>query len=255
MGKIGVLLFGILFPLAVSAQVNEINFVQQNINFSAPPRTTLNPMSIKLWDNYNNGGPTSFGTIMEIYGLTNHQTSQLYFGWDDSKIRYREAFYAQNDWSDWITLLDSKNDVKSAGKLTISGTGNHTIAGNLSLGTLNPTPGALLTVAGLVSCKEVKVAITAGADHVFGKDYKLMELNDLEKYVKVNKRLPEVASESDMKNNGLNINEFQIKLLQKIEELTLYIIDLKKENLQAHSSIEKLEALTSKLEKEASLKK
>jgi hypothetical protein len=58
-----------------------------------------------------------------------------------------------------------------------------------------------------------------------------------------------------MKNNGLNINEFQIKLLQKIEELTLYIIDLKKENLQAQSSIEKLKALTSKLEKEVRLKK
>ncbi|MNX88276.1 hypothetical protein D3C86_1202390 [compost metagenome] len=166
---------------------------------------------------------------MEIYGLSSHQTSQLYFGgWDNSKIRYREAFYAQNTWSDWITLLDSKNDVQSNGNLIISGTGNHSIGGNLSLGTSSPTPGARLTVAGLVSCREVKVAVTAGADHVFNKDYKLMPLRDLEKYVQTNKHLPEIAPEAEMKTSGVNMNEFQIKLLQKIEELTLYTIEQNK---------------------------
>lgn len=248
MNKIGLILFGILFSFTVEAQVNELNFVHQLINFSAPPRTTVNPMSLKLWDSYDNGGPSTYGTIMEICGKSGHQTSQLHFGgWDNSRIRYREAFYAQDQWSDWITLLDSKNDIASAGKLLITGIGNHSIAGNLSIGTLNPTPGALLTVAGLLSCKEVKVAITAGADHVFSKDYELMQLPDLENYVKVNKHLPEIASESDMKNDGLNVNEFQIKLLQKIEELTLYIIDLKKQNLKADAKIEQLESITKTL--------
>lgn len=248
MNKIGIMLFGILFSFSVNAQVNELNFVHQLINFSAPPRTTLNPMSLKLWDSYNNGGPSAFGTIMEICGKAGHQTSQLHFGgWDHSRIRYREAFYAQDQWSDWITLLDSKNDIESAGKLVITGTGNHSIAGNLSIGTLNPTPSALLTVAGLLSCQEVKVTVTAGADYVFNDDYKLMRLQDLENYVKANKHLPEIASESDMKNNGLNVNEFQIKLLQKIEELTLYVIDLKKQNLKADNRIERLELLTKKL--------
>lgn len=215
----------ILFPLIVSAQVSEINFTHQNFDGLALPRTTMNSMSMKLWDNYHNNGPTDFGTVLEIYGLSSHQTSQLHFGgWDDSKIRYREAFWSQNSWSSWITLLDSKNNVESSGNLIISGTGNHSIGGRLSLGTLVPTPGAILTVGGLVSCREIKVAITAGADYVFNKDYKLMPLKELAQYVEINKRLPEVASESDMKTNGLNVNEFQIKLLQKIEELTLHLI-------------------------------
>jgi hypothetical protein len=229
MKKVYLLLLGFILPAFGYSQVSEVNFNHQNINFSAAPRTTMNPMSIKLWDNYGNGGPAQFGTVMEIYGLSSHQTSQLHFGgWDNSKIKYREAFYAQNTWSDWVTLLDSKNDVESAGKLLISGAGNHSINGNLSLGTLNPTPGATLTVAGLVSCREVKVAVTAGADHVFNKDYKLMPLGDLEKYVQTNKHLPEIAPEKEMRSDGVNMNEFQIKLLQKIEELTLYTIEQNK---------------------------
>lgn len=225
MKKLYIALVGFLFPLIGYTQVGEINFTHQNFNPSALPRTTINPMSMKLWDNYNNGGPSQYGTVLEIYGLTSHQTSQLYFGgWDDSKIRYREAFWAQNSWSNWITLLDSKNNVQSAGNLIISGTGNNSISGNLSLGTLIPTPGAILTVGGLISCREIKVTVSAGADHVFNNDYKLMPLQELAQYVETNKRLPDVPSEKDMKADGLNVNEFQIKLLQKIEELTLHLI-------------------------------
>jgi hypothetical protein len=121
-------------------QINELNYNFQQINFSAAPRTALSPMSIKLWDSYNNGGPTSYGTVVEIYGRGGHQTSQLNFGgWDNSKIRYREAFYNQNTWSDWVTLLDSKNDVESQGNLKINGGGNHYISnGSLGIGTPNP---------------------------------------------------------------------------------------------------------------------
>lgn len=129
-----------LFPLFCLSQVNEINFYDQNIDFSSAPRTNISPNSIKLWDNYNNGGPTAYGTVMEIYGKGNHQTGQLYFGgWDNSKIRYRESFYAQNIWSEWITMLDSKNDVKSNGNLLITGNSNsYILNGNLGIGTTNP---------------------------------------------------------------------------------------------------------------------
>jgi hypothetical protein len=98
-------------------------------------------MSIKLWDNYNNGGPTTYGTVLEIYGLGGHQTSQLYFGgWDNSRIRYREAFYAQNTWSDWITMLDSKNDIESTGNLKVTGNANsYILNGNVGIGTTAPS--------------------------------------------------------------------------------------------------------------------
>ncbi|TCC87307.1 hypothetical protein EZ428_21650 [Pedobacter frigiditerrae] len=221
------LLVGILINTTVVAQQAELNFTHQNINFSAAPRTTINPMSIKLWDNYGNGGgPTTYGTVLEIYGLSSHQTSQLYFGgWDDSKIRYREAFYADNVWNSWITLLDSKNNVESAGRLMVSGSGNHFInGGNVGIGTATPTE--KLSVNGKIRAKEIKVEPNPATwpDYVFEDDYKVGTLEELELYVKTNKHLPEMPTAKEVAMNGVELGELNRLLLKKVEELTLYLI-------------------------------
>jgi hypothetical protein len=67
-------------------------------------------------------------------------------------------------------------------------------------------------------------------DYVFEKDYDLMSLTEVEKYISENKHLPEVPSASDVKDNGLNIAEMNAVMLKKIEELTLYVIKLQKQN-------------------------
>lgn len=82
---------------------------------------------------------------------------------------------------------------------------------------------------GTIQCKAIKVTATPTADFVFEEDYNLRSLEEVEVFVKENKHLPEIASAKEMEENGLNINEFQIQLLQKIEELTLYSIQQKKE--------------------------
>lgn len=79
-------------------------------------------------------------------------------------------------------------------------------------------------IDGKLTVKEVEVRIDAGADFVFEPDYNLKPLSELETFVKENKHLPEIPSEKQMREDGLNINDMQIKLLQKIEELTLYVI-------------------------------
>ena len=66
-------------------------------------------------------------------------------------------------------------------------------------------------------------------DHVFGKDYKLMSLHELEQYLTANKHLPEIPSAKEVEENGINLGEMQAKLLLKVEELTLYIIELQKQ--------------------------
>jgi hypothetical protein len=78
----------------------------------------------------------------------------------------------------------------------------------------------------------------------------LPELQSIEKYVKLNKHLPEIPSAKEMKESGLLVGDFQIKLLQKIEELTLYIIDLKKENQEYSKSIKEVKELTIKLQRD-----
>lgn len=87
----------------------------------------------------------------------------------------------------------------------------------------------MLTVAGGIHAREIKVTETAGADFVFATDYKLMSLGETEEYVKENKHLPDIAPAKQMEEDGIDLGELQIKLLQKIEELMLYIIDQQKE--------------------------
>ena len=102
------------------------------------------------------------------------------------------------------------------------------VNGNVGIGTSNPT--SKLTVAGDIHSRKVKVTVNAGADFVFDEDYKLKKLDELQKYIQQHKHLPEIPSAKEMETKGIELGEMNIKLLQKIEELTLYMIELKKEN-------------------------
>ena len=62
-------------------------------------------------------------------------------------------------------------------------------------------------------------------DYVFNENYVLKPLSEVENFISLNKHLPDIPSANDIKKNGLNIGEIQTKLLQKIEELTLYVIE------------------------------
>ncbi len=90
---------------------------------------------------------------------------------------------------------------------------------------------AMLSVDGTILAREVRVAIsttTHWADYVFAKDYKLMPLKEVEAYIKANKHLPDVPSSEDVEKNGIEVTEISAVLLKKIEELTLYTIELQK---------------------------
>lgn len=92
-------------------------------------------------------------------------------------------------------------------------------------------------VQGKLEAKEIKVTLTPTADFVFEEKYNLPKLEDVEKHIKEKKHLPEIASAKEMEKNGVNVGEFQIKLLQKIEELTLYTIKQNKRIKELESKI------------------
>jgi hypothetical protein len=93
--------------------------------------------------------------------------------------------------------------------------------------------GYRLYVRGGILTEKIKVAVYCSsqwADYVFAKDYKLKPLDEVEKFAKANKHLPGVPSAEDIvKSGGIDVNEMFAKQMEKIEELTLYMIEMKKE--------------------------
>ncbi|WP_374172580.1 hypothetical protein [Flavobacterium tructae] len=94
------------------------------------------------------------------------------------------------------------------------------------------SPDEKLTVKGKIHTQEVRVDMAGPLvpDYVFAKDYKLKSLQEVEDYINENKHLPEIPSAQDIEKNGLMLAEMNMNLLKKIEELTLYVIEMKKEN-------------------------
>jgi hypothetical protein len=96
--------------------------------------------------------------------------------------------------------------------------------GNVGIGTISPDQ--KLTVKGKIHAKELIVDLSVPApDYVFGKEYKLMSLEQLEMYIKQNRHLPEVPSAREMGMNSVNLSEMSMLILKKAEELSLYVID------------------------------
>ncbi len=100
-------------------------------------------------------------------------------------------------------------------------------AGNVGIGTTDPKN--KLSVNGTVWAKEVKVTLTDAADWVFEEDYELRPLSEVAHFIQENKHLPEIPSAEEFRKNDLKVSEMTNKLLQKIEELTLYTIAQEKQ--------------------------
>ena len=99
--------------------------------------------------------------------------------------------------------------------------------GNIGIGTNNPQ--AKLSVDGNICAKEVRVSLSGSPcwpDYVFAQDYDLMKISDLRSYVQQNRHLPGVPSAAEVEENGVELGATTEILLQKIEEMTLYILQL-----------------------------
>lgn len=82
--------------------------------------------------------------------------------------------------------------------------------------------------SGLVRAREIKIDALVWADYVFKPDYQLMPLSEVENYINQNGHLPNVPTEKEVLEEGINVGEMNKILLEKIEELTLHIIEQEK---------------------------
>ncbi|MDP5202036.1 hypothetical protein [Flavobacterium sp. DG2-3] len=95
--------------------------------------------------------------------------------------------------------------------------------GNVGIGILQPNN--KLDVNGTIHSKEVKVDMTGWSDFVFKKEYDLPTLQEVEQHIAEKGHLENIPNEEEVLKNGIDLGEMNSKLLQKIEELTLYIIE------------------------------
>jgi len=206
-----VLLFAIAFSVNAQWTTNSYGIYPLNLNhhLSVGVYTPNTPMEFTVKGQQIIYGPEA---SLLFGGLENTTV-----GWGQYGIEYNVSAGGLNFWKPWGSngaknwVLFLKDD------------------GRVGIGTQNLTADYLLTVAGGIHARKIYVTSLAGADFVFAKGYKLRTLQELDQFVSVNQHLPEIPSAKEMEEKGMDMGEFQIKLLQKVEELTLYIIQQQKE--------------------------
>ncbi len=110
--------------------------------------------------------------------------------------------------------------------------------GNVGIGMT--TPDAKLAVNGKIHAKEVKVDLIGWPDYVFANDYKLPTLEEVKKHIKEKGHLINTPSAEDVAENGVQLGEMNAKLLEKIEELTLYILQQEEQLVELKKEMQQL---------------
>ncbi len=146
------------------------------------------------------------------------------------------GLYSRINWSTntnantWVaqSYLESATAADNYWRLEYGGSPRLHVAGNGNIGIGTSTPDNKLDVLGVIRANEVIVE-TGWADYVFQDDYKLKPLSEVEAFIKENKHLPSVPSAAKIQDKGAHVAELMTKMMEKIEELTLYSIEQKKE--------------------------
>jgi hypothetical protein len=191
------------------------------------------------------GGSVSMGGPLDVSGNIKANNGSVLFGTNGSLDLRASGNNMRIE--NWNNDSDISFHVRPVGTMTevLTIKGN---TGNVGIGTTNPDPAYKLSVNGTIRAKEIKVN-TNWSDFVFEDNYKLMPLSEVEEFVKKNKHLPDIPSEKEVKKNGVSVGEMQSKLLQKIEELTLYVIDQNKKMDKLEKENELLRKKNDSLEK------
>lgn len=161
------------------------------------------------------------GDIISVYGNRFDAVDMYGFGVEPG------ALYSKTEISHrWYIAKNA--DLGASSKMELNN-GMLYVADKLGIGTKD-TKGYTLAVSGSVVCEEVKVVLrTNWPDFVFKRDYTLPTLGEVEKHIIEKGHLENIPSEEEVLKNGINLGEMNAKLLQKIEEMTLYMIEMKKE--------------------------
>ncbi|MEN7547530.1 hypothetical protein AAG747_06405 [Rapidithrix thailandica] len=187
------------------------------------------------------------------FGQAGSETDHGYFYINGNTNSYPNSQLRLIKWGDGnahIDVLDGKDlyfNYYEGNNIYFGQNGNHahsifTKDGRLGLGDLYPPQDYKLSVYGKIICEEVVVQLHANwPDYVFSDSYKLRSLEETETFIKTHGHLPEIPSAKKVKEEGITVGEMNRKLLQKVEELTLYLIEQNKKLEAQNQRLDQLE--------------
>lgn len=188
-------------------KISTWNNVAKVLNINNSNFSSYSPLVI-----YGDGN-AQMGQAIQI-GMTNSTMKNIGVNVNISAANTNSAIVVNNGNKDVFRVL--KNGETYIGEKKVLSTNTHA--------------NAILQVGGKITCQELVVLDPVKwADFVFEKNYKLMPLEEVEKFYKTNKHLKDVPGEKEVKENGISSANMDAILLQKIEELTLYTVELNKQ--------------------------
>ena len=200
---------------------------------------TAGQLMIRTDSGYVYVGPTSTKTMDFNTNLSRYVFDKPIFNNSGAFSANNSNLTLQTNFTPRLTILRNNGYVgigttNPSYRLDVSGAIRASqIIATTKVGIGTTAPNYMLDVNGTIRANEI-IVNSGSADFVFADDYNLRSLSEVQQFIQEHKHLPEIQSAEQMEKNGVSVNELQIQLLQKIEELTLYLIQQEQtiQNLQ-----------------------
>ncbi|WP_430404832.1 hypothetical protein [Fluviicola sp.] len=189
---------------------------------------------------------TNRTAAIQVKATGNTQPYQrlLFFEYDNADTKILEVTNTASNYTAFSLKSNGEMDIHN-GTAPIFHLGTD---GKLSLG--NGTMQTFqVETTGMIRGRRMKLDLNTWADYVFEPTYQLMPLNEVEMFVKKEKHLPNVPSEQELKKDGADVMELNKILMEKVEELTLYLIQQNKNTEELKQQLEALQTKVVELEK------
>ncbi|TSJ44824.1 hypothetical protein [Fluviicola chungangensis] len=203
-----------------------------------------------LWVNQSLSVGAQMGTFSKLNIVNSNRTAAIQVKTSGNTLPYQRLMYFEYDNPD-TKIMEVHNTATNQTAMELRADGQmdlyNGVANIFHFGTNgmfsvsnNTQKTFVVEASGLTRARKIKVDADVWADYVFEPTYKLMPLSEVESFLKEHKHLPSIPSEKVMKEEGIDIAEMNVKMMEKIEELTLYLIEQNKELEKVKAELETL---------------